>query len=309
MGVVVAAAFAVVAFGGFGGGGGVEGREGFVVLEVGLVGGWGAGVVAAARAGVGFASVARAGWDEVGEEVGWCDLCGESLLLECRGQTCGIDVCRLVVGVAGGRLQSGEAVVVLELEVGRKLLRSAIPATGESELLHHRGGVVGEETAVSRDTIPLKPVLAHVVLRFVGKAAVRTCAVAACQPVATDDWRLVLARRRQGARCRRHVLADEIGGRTRVSLNGGWPDFHDRVHRLSQIVPIGFEERFQLLITPVVLQDRAQHIVGAHLRRVRGHEFRAESSVPKAGITTGVIVDQPVDSIAAVIAVVLGRRG
>ena len=68
--VAVAAAFAVVAFRWFCCRSGAEGGEGFFIVEVRLVGCWGAGVVAASGARVRFAAVSRAGGYEIREEVG-----------------------------------------------------------------------------------------------------------------------------------------------------------------------------------------------------------------------------------------------
>ena len=141
--MAMAATFAVVAFTRLAGRG-AEGGEGFVVLEVGLVvhvRSWGAGGggVSAAAAGSGVGTTVVVAW--AGGDEGW----KEAVLLWIHVREV------LVVGITSGRLQSGKAIIVLELEVRRRIRAIAV---GNAELLHQSRRIVGEEAGVPRDAVP-----------------------------------------------------------------------------------------------------------------------------------------------------------
>lgn len=92
---------------------------------------------------------------------------------------------------------------------------------------------------------------------------------------------------------------------------------HERVDRLAQVVSIRLEHPLQLLVAAlVVLKDGAQHVVRTHLGRVWGQEVCSTSRVgcrvadiAVAGAAARIVVDQPVNRIAAVVPVILRRRG
>lgn len=124
--------------------------------------------------------IARACWDKVGEETWRSGSKGLLVLQQYTTDRLRVyqRIC-IFIGITSLRLQRRETVIVLQLEVGRHLLRRASFAVtaSESKLLHHGYRVVRELTEVAREAIALQPKLANMVLKSVRKATISTSTV------------------------------------------------------------------------------------------------------------------------------------
>lgn len=81
---------------------------------------------------------------------------------------------------------------------------------------------------------------------------------------------------------------------------------------LAEVIAVELEDVLELFVRLVVTQDRTQHIIGGHFHHGRldpVSRIRAEVGVSKRSITTGIIVDQPVDVVTSIIAVLLCGQG
>lgn len=332
--MTVSPAFPVVAFGGLCCRRAQRG-EGLIVLEVGLVvwvvRGRGARGMAASGAGIWSAGLllAWAGGDEGGQT--WRAVQGDVLLLLLLGQhgvqDVGVDRIAIFVGIARRWLKCGERVVVLQLEVrGGSLCLWCAGAALDVQLLHQCHRVVAKEAGCAGEAGALQPELAHVVLHLVSEAAVGTRARARGEPVAADDRGFLgLGGGGDGAGGRGQALAHQVG-----AGGGLWERMlrgrrfggvhHQGVNGLAEVVRVRLEHLLELFVAAlVVLQDGTQHVVRAHLRRIWRQEVRAggggggggggEADVAVAGTTARIVIHQPVDRVAAVIAVILRRRG
>lgn len=81
---------------------------------------------------------------------------------------------------------------------------------------------------------------------------------------------------------------------------------------LAEVIAVELEDMLELFVGLVVTQDGTQHIVGGHFYHGRldpVSRVGTEVGVSKGSITTGIIVDQPVDVVTSIIAVLLCRQG
>jgi Mg2+/citrate symporter len=77
---------------------------------------------------------------------------------------------------------------------------------------------------------------------------------------------------------------------------------------LTEIVAIELEDVLELFVGLVVTQDGTQHIVSRHFYHGRLNPVGGvgtEVGVAKRSITTGIVVDQPVDVITSIVAILL----
>lgn len=152
--------------------------------------------------------------------------------------------------------------------------------------------------------------LANVIAQIVTESAIRSCAMATGQPIFADDAALGLASGCQWSRRRSHGLSNEITTILFVQRWRGHVGSLDESHdSLAQIIAIAFENLLQLLICLVVSEYRAEHIVWAHVDGIRLDPLgggSVEASITKGSGATGIVIDNPVDIVTPIIAIVLG---